>query len=96
MGRVGEGTKAPLAIETPKEDEFSYTVLKDAINSLIEHKIGFIDLRWYGAFLVINLPGKETPPPFTRCLPSFPLGFSMAMLAIKMRLDVVLGPGNNS
>lgn len=89
MGRVGEGTKAPLATETPKEDEFSYTVLKDAINSLIEHKIGFIDLRWYGAFLVINLPGKETPPPFTRCLPSFPLG-------LKMRLDVVFGPGNNS
>lgn len=29
MGRVGEGTKAPLAIESPKEDEFSYTVLKD-------------------------------------------------------------------
>lgn len=69
MGRVGEGTKAPLAIETPKEDEFSYTVLKDAINSLIEHKIGFIDLRWYGAFLVINLPGKETPP--LHKMPSF-------------------------
>lgn len=60
MGKVGTGPKLLLQYNLQRKDEFSDKVLKDAINSLIEQKLDFIDLRWYGAFWVVSLPGKET------------------------------------
>lgn len=71
MGKVGRGPKLLSQYNLQRKDEFSDIVLKDAINSLIEQKIDFIDLRWYGASWVVNLSGKEASLP-TR--PSFLAG----------------------
>lgn len=71
MGKVGRGPKLLSQYNLQRKDEFSDIVLKDAINSLIEQKIDFIDLRWYGASWVVNLSGKEASVP-TR--PSFLAG----------------------
>lgn len=60
MGKVWKGPKPFFQYNIQRKDDFSNKVLKDAINSLIEQKLDFIELCSYGAFWVVNLPGKET------------------------------------
>lgn len=60
IGKVGRGPKLPSQYNLQEKDKFSDAVLKDAINSLVEHKVDFIDLRWYGAFWVVSLSCKAT------------------------------------
>lgn len=59
IGKAGRGPKLLLQHNLQRKDEFSDTVLNGAINSLVEHKLDFVDLRWYGAFWVVTLTDKE-------------------------------------
>lgn len=59
IGKAGRGPKLLSQYNLQRKDEFSDAVLNDAINSLVEHKLNFVDLRWYGAFWVVTLTDKE-------------------------------------
>lgn len=71
MGKVGTGPKLLSQYNLQRKDELSDVVLKDAINSLVEHKVDFIDLRWYGCFWVVTLSCKATA---CQKMPSFLAG----------------------
>lgn len=71
LKQAGRGPKLLSQYNLQRKDELSDTVLKDAINSLVEHKFEFVDIRWYGAFWVVTMPSKEIN---SQKMPSFLAG----------------------